>query len=114
VLPLGVLQLRTMNVPLITEVVDPEDSDIAALPKTFASVSTDLESGIEYWFTQGSVRNAVRGSMSLPGLFTPMRHEERWLVDGGLVNPVPVSDEAIMQGHKSAREEEKTLQEKLG
>lgn len=75
----------------LAEVVDPEDSDIAALPKTFASVSTDLESGIEYWFTQGSVRNAVRGSMSLPGLFAPMRHEERWLVDGGLVNPVPVS-----------------------
>ena len=75
----------------LAEVVDPEDSDIAALHKRFASVSTDLESGNEYWFTQGGVRSAVRGSMSLPGLFAPMRHEGRWLVDGGLVNPVPVS-----------------------
>lgn len=75
----------------LAEVVDPYDIDIRDLKKTFASVSTDLETGVEYWFTQGNVRNAVRGSMSLPGLFTPMRHEDRWLVDGGLVNPVPVS-----------------------
>jgi len=75
----------------LTEVVDPQDSDIAALQKTFAAVATDLESGCEYWFTQGSVRNAVQGSMSLPGLFNPMRHDGRWLVDGGLVNPIPVS-----------------------
>ncbi|MFO7831089.1 MAG: patatin-like phospholipase family protein [Desulfuromonadaceae bacterium] len=75
----------------LAEVVDPADSDIDNLEKIFATVSTDLESGSEYWFTHGSVRIAVRGSMSLPGLFTPMRHDKRWLVDGGLVNPVPVS-----------------------
>lgn len=75
----------------LSEVVDPNDSSIEDLSKAFATVATDLESGSEYWFTQGSVRNAVRGSMSLPGLFTPLRHEERWLVDGGLVNPIPVS-----------------------
>jgi NTE family protein len=75
----------------LSEVVDPKDSSIENLSIAFATVATDLESGSEYWFTQGSVRNAVRGSMSLPGLFTPLRHEERWLVDGGLVNPVPVS-----------------------
>jgi NTE family protein len=75
----------------LSEVVDPNDSSIQNLARTFACVATDLESGSEYWFTQGSVRNAVRGSMSLPGLFTPLRHEKRWLVDGGLVNPVPVS-----------------------
>ncbi|MGC9519280.1 MAG: patatin-like phospholipase family protein [Desulfuromonadaceae bacterium] len=75
----------------LSEVVDPKDSSIENLSTAFATVATDLESGSEYWFTQGGVRNAVRGSMSLPGLFTPLRHEERWLVDGGLVNPIPVS-----------------------
>ena len=75
----------------LSEVVDPKDSSIENLSIAFATVATDLESGSEYWFTQGGVRNAVRGSMSLPGLFTPLRHEERWLVDGGLVNPIPVS-----------------------
>lgn len=75
----------------LSEVVDPKDSSIENLSTAFATVATDLESGNEYWFTQGSVRKAVRGSMSLPGLFTPLRHEERWLVDGGLVNPIPVS-----------------------
>jgi NTE family protein len=75
----------------LSEVVDPKDSSIENLSTAFATVATDLESGNEYWFTQGSVRKAVRGSMSLPGLFTPLRHEERWLVDGGLVNPIPAS-----------------------
>jgi NTE family protein len=64
---------------------------IEALGRTFATVSTDLETGREIWFTEGSVLDAVWASMSLPGLFPPIRHQGRWLVDGGLVNPVPVS-----------------------
>lgn len=64
---------------------------IEELGKTFATVSTDLENGREIWFTEGSVLDAVWASMSLPGLFPPIRNQGRWLVDGGLVNPVPVS-----------------------
>jgi NTE family protein len=61
------------------------------LAKTFASVATDLETGQEVWFTSGALHEAVWASLSLPGIFPPVRHQNRWLVDGGLVNPVPVS-----------------------
>ncbi len=64
---------------------------IEELPRKFASVATDLENGREVWFTEGAVLEAVAASISLPGLFTPYQHGKRWLVDGGLVNPVPVS-----------------------
>ena len=67
------------------------DHDFAALPKPFACVATDLESGREIWLKEGSVAAAVRASIALPGLFTPQQHDGRLLVDGALVNPVPVS-----------------------
>ncbi|HUW38101.1 MAG TPA: patatin-like phospholipase RssA [Rhodocyclaceae bacterium] len=67
------------------------DRDFAALPKPFACVATDLESGREIWLKEGSVAAAVRASIALPGLFTPQQHDGRLLVDGALVNPVPVS-----------------------
>lgn len=57
----------------------------------FAAVATDLYSGAEIWLRQGSLVDAVRASIALPGLFTPVAARGRWLVDGGLVNPVPVS-----------------------
>ena len=68
-----------------------EQQSIAGLKKQFATVATDLHSGREIWLNQGSVIDAVWASIALPGLFPPMAHEGRWLVDGGLVNPVPVS-----------------------
>ena len=68
-----------------------EDDRIENLTKAYAAVSTDLETGREIWFTQGPVLEAVRASISIPGLFPPVQHEGKWLVDGGLVNPVPVS-----------------------
>ena len=64
---------------------------IEDLPKRFTAVSTDLQTGREVWFQEGGLANAVRASMALPGLFPAVRHEHRWLVDGGLVNPVPIS-----------------------
>ncbi len=67
------------------------DRPIAELPLPFAAVATDLYTGREIWLQDGNVSDAVRASIALPGLFTPARHEGRWLVDGGLVNPVPVS-----------------------
>ena len=68
-----------------------ETLHIAKLQRTFATVATNLETGREIWFTSGAVLDAVWASTALPGLFTPYQHNKTWLVDGGLVNPVPVS-----------------------
>jgi len=68
-----------------------DDVIIEDLPVIFGTVATDLEAGREFWFKKGSLLNSVRASIALPGLFTPHYHCGRWLVDGGLVNPVPVS-----------------------
>ena len=68
-----------------------EDPGIEQLPKAFGCVATDLGSGREVWLREGSVIDAVRASIALPGVFTPARSDGRLLVDGGLVNPVPVS-----------------------
>ena len=68
-----------------------EGVNIENLSKKFAAVSTDLETGREIWFTEGPVIESVWASISLPGLFPPIKNKDRWLVDGGLVNPVPVS-----------------------
>lgn len=59
--------------------------------KQFAAVATELETGREVWFTKGSVLEAVWSSISLPGLFPAIKYNNKWLLDGGLVNPVPVS-----------------------
>jgi NTE family protein len=71
--------------------VAPEDMCIEDLPRKFAAVATDLDNGREVWFRDGPLDNAVRASMALPGLFPCVNADDRWLVDGGLVNPVPVS-----------------------
>jgi len=68
-----------------------EDQRIEDIPKKYAAVSTDLDTGREVWFTEGRIADAVRASMALPGLFPAVRNDQRWLVDGGLVNPVPVT-----------------------
>ena len=68
-----------------------EDKGIEALPKPYACVATELYTGREIWLREGALIDAVRASIALPGLFTPAQHEGRLLVDGGLVNPVPVS-----------------------
>jgi NTE family protein len=68
-----------------------EDKDIRALGKAYGAVATELLTGREVWLREGSMIDAARASMALPGLFTPKLHEGRLLVDGGLVNPVPVS-----------------------
>lgn len=65
---------------------DIEDSSIP-----FGAVATDLHSGAEVWLRHGSIAKAVRASIALPGLFTPVVRDGRLLVDGGLVNPVPAS-----------------------
>jgi NTE family protein len=57
----------------------------------YAAVATDLASGREIWLQQGPIGRAVRASIGMPGIFSPTRLDDRWLIDGGLVNPVPVS-----------------------
>lgn len=68
------------------------DFNIESSPMPFGAVATDLHSGAEVWLRQGSIADAVRASIALPGLFTPVAREDgRLLVDGGIVNPVPTS-----------------------
>lgn len=64
---------------------------IESLPIPFCAVATDLLTGEEVVIRQGDIIEAVRASISVPGIFTPVRSNGRLLVDGGLVNPVPVS-----------------------
>ncbi|WP_299570293.1 patatin-like phospholipase RssA [uncultured Shewanella sp.] len=64
---------------------------IEQLNKPFSAVATDLYSGQEIWFKEGDLRHAVRASCSMPGFLPPVQLEDRWLVDGAVVNPVPVS-----------------------
>ena len=68
-----------------------EDRDIADLQVLFGAIATELYSGRELWLRHGKVLDAVRASCAMPGLFTPVVRDGSVLVDGGLVNPVPVS-----------------------
>lgn len=67
------------------------DVQVETLATPFAAVATDLANGEEVWLQRGSLLEAIRASIALPGFFTPVQQQQRWLVDGGLVNPVPVS-----------------------
>jgi NTE family protein len=64
---------------------------IEDLPVKFATVATEVRTGHEIWLTHGRMVEAVRASYALPGIFAPVLINDRWLVDGALVNPVPVS-----------------------
>lgn len=75
----------------LNQVVANDSMTIEAANKQFAAIATELETGREVWFTEGSVLEAVWSSISLPGLFPAIRNKDKWLIDGGLVNPVPVS-----------------------
>lgn len=75
----------------LNEYIADDEDTIEDLSKVYAAISTDLETGREIWLRKGSLIQAVWASMSMPGLFPAIRYDDRWLVDGGLVNPVPVS-----------------------
>lgn len=68
-----------------------KDTRIDDLPIRFAAIATEFNTGHEIWLTRGRLADAMRASYSLPGIFPPVRIGGRWLVDGALVNPVPVS-----------------------
>lgn len=66
---------------------------IEAAAVRYAAVATDLRTGREVWLQTGPIGGAVRASIAMPGVLSPVRYHESggWLIDGGLVNPVPVS-----------------------
>ena len=64
--------------------------DIEQLPMAYTAVATDLESGDEVWLRQGDLFDAIRASMATPLVFTPFKHGDRLLIDGAVVNPVPM------------------------
>jgi NTE family protein len=64
---------------------------IEELPLRFAAIATEVKTGHEIWLTHGRLVEALRASYALPGIFAPVPMAGRWLVDGALVNPVPVS-----------------------
>jgi len=67
------------------------DRDIGDLPMPYGAVATELHTGREVWLREGAALDAVRASIAIPGVFAPVRRGGQLLVDGGLVNPVPVS-----------------------
>jgi len=69
---------------------------IEDLPRPFAAVAADMETGREVWLRDGPTYKAVRASIGIPGVMSPVQLDGRWLLDGGLVNPVPVSTARAM------------------
>ncbi|TNE42105.1 MAG: hypothetical protein EP348_00325 [Alphaproteobacteria bacterium] len=67
------------------------DTRIEDLSAPFAAVTTELGTGHEIWLRKGNLAEAIAASYALPGLFSPRRIDDRWLIDGALTNPVPVS-----------------------
>jgi NTE family protein len=67
------------------------DLAIEDLPLRFAAIATETGTGHEIWLTQGKLSEAMRASYALPGIFSPVKIAGRWLIDGALVNPIPVS-----------------------
>ncbi|HET6377890.1 MAG TPA: patatin-like phospholipase family protein [Methylocella sp.] len=61
------------------------------LHKKFATVATEVGTGHEIWLTKGRLPDAIRASYALPGIFEPVKINGRWLFDGALVNPIPVT-----------------------
>lgn len=73
---------------------------IEELPIKFKAVCTDVVSGQKYVFDQGKLATAIRASCSIPAIFSPVKHEGKVLIDGGAVNPIPVSEVEAKNGEK--------------
>jgi NTE family protein len=70
---------------------DLTETQIETLKPRFAAIATEIGSGHEIWLTRGPLVSAMRASYALPGVFDPVKLGGRWLFDGALVNPVPVT-----------------------
>jgi len=67
------------------------DAPIESYATQYAAVATDMATGREIWLQTGPIHEAVRASIALPGIFSPSWMDGKWLLDGGLANPIPVS-----------------------
>jgi NTE family protein len=70
---------------------------IEKLPIRYTAVATDLDAKKEIWFQEGDLRTAIRASIAIPTVFTPVHHNGRVLVDGGMLNPLPIAP--LMSDH---------------
>ncbi len=77
------------------------DVRIEDLPIPYTAVATDIDSEREVWFRHGPLVAAMRASIAIPAVFTPVRIGERLLVDGGLLNPLPMAPAMDMPGEVS-------------
>ena len=68
-----------------------EDAVIEELPLKYTAVAVDIEREKEVWMSEGSLYDAIRASIAIPGVFTPHKYRGRLLVDGGVLNPLPVA-----------------------
>jgi NTE family protein len=77
----------------LCSVLDSKLSEVAieSLSKRFVAVATEIGTGHEIWLSRGRLVQAMRASYALPGIFRPVNIDGRWLFDGALVNPIPVS-----------------------
>ncbi|MBV1786530.1 patatin-like phospholipase family protein [Marinobacterium sp. D7] len=66
------------------------DPSIETLPVSYTAVATDLSSNKEIWFQRGSLLQAMRASIAIPGIVSPVISGDRVLVDGGVLNPLPI------------------------
>lgn len=73
-----------------------KDMQIEDLPYPFIAIAADLMTGHEVWLRKGNLAEALRASFSLPGVFPPVERNHRWLVDGALVNPLPIAPAQAM------------------
>jgi NTE family protein len=73
-----------------------KDMQIEDLPSPFIAIAADLLTGHEVWLRKGNLAEALRASFSLPGVFPPVERNHRWLVDGALVNPLPIAPAQAM------------------
>jgi len=67
------------------------DYDIGELPVPYVAVATDMKTRREVWIAEGSLFDAIRASIAIPGVFRPVQRQNRVLLDGGLLNPVPIA-----------------------
>ena len=84
----GLINGERLNVVLRNAIGDTRIED---LPVPFTAVATEIGSGHEVWLSRGDLVDAVRASYAIPGVFRPVSLDGRWLFDGALVNPIPVT-----------------------
>ena len=92
ILPMGVIEGQKLDLILRELTIDVSHiSDFDDLPIPFRAIATDIERGEAYVMGQGDLAQAIRASMSVPGVFAPLRMNDRLLVDGGIVGNLPVN-----------------------